>query len=114
MPSRVHHDTAKRWPGAPGKEQAPGAWESLVRLLSKESGNVVLVHPALLQSLDRGGPITPDDRRRIKLRVVDRTGKIVGAGLLPGNVTEHQLRFGLPSRGGHSESGCDDRDAQIV
>src|SRR5687768_5043700 len=78
--------------GAPARRRAPPA--PSVRLFAQERGNVVLIHPRLLQRLDSGSTVASNYRRRIELVVIDRAGQVVGSRLL----RHHELRLGLPRR----------------
>src|ERR671919_1867015 len=98
-------------PGAPRQGAVrPGTTSArLVRLLAQERGDVVLVHSALLQSLDGGSAITPDHRwHLLELVVVDRTGTVVGPRFLACSVTEHKLRLLTAHLLRHAEAGRHD------
>src|SRR3954469_19919776 len=86
-----------------------------VGLLAQKRRDIVLVDAALLQGLDRGSSVSPDHRRhRVELVVVDRAGEIVGSGLLPGHVTQHELRLRCARGRRRAKPGRHYRDAQLV
>src|SRR5436190_12356034 len=106
-----NHDTGTTAGRLRQGRRRPALPKGLVGLLPQEGGDVVLVHAALLQRLNRRGAVAADYRRYlVELLVVHGAREVVRSGFLGDN----QLGLRLSRRARRAEARRHHCDAQVL